>query len=368
MRIPLNLPLLPSAQDLLPYLEEIDKNRYYTNFGSLNDLFSKRLENWFAERTKKTFHVITCSSATSGLELAISSLKLPPGSKILIPAFTFIATATSVLRMGHVPIAGDCNPESWIMTPEIADAVLGKYKFDAVIPVAAFGVSYKSGEWSSWSKKNGIPVIIDAASAFGSQMPDYGIVTIFSLHATKALCAGEGGLIVTNNSVLASLLKKMTNFGIGTSSNQHYTPGANAKLSEYHSAIGLASLEKFEFNCAQRRRLLKDFISKLDGYTNNQFIYQKGITEVMAPTIFSVLAKNEKHRSAIEHTLAANNIGSRRWYQPLISHSPYLPKIITPIDIPNSIDLEKRLIGLPFYLDLTSSDIDVIVQCISNVN
>ncbi len=368
MRIPLNLPLLPSAKDLLPHLEEIDKNRYYTNFGPLNDLFTQRLENWFAERTKKAFHVITCSSATSGLELAIGSLKLPPGSKILIPAFTFIATATAVLRMGHVPIAGDCNPESWIMTPEIADAVLSQYKFDAIIPVAAFGVSYKSGEWSSWSKKSGVPVIIDAAGAFGSQMPEDGVLTVFSLHATKALCAGEGGLMVTDNEDLAGFLKKMTNFGIESSPHQYYAPGSNAKLSEYHSAIGLISLEKFELQSNVRKRLLKDYINKLDGAEKNQLIHQKGITEVVAPTIFSVLAKNEEHRNAIEHALAANNIGSRRWYQPLISQSPNLPKIFTPIDIPNSINLKKRLIGLPFYLDLKPSDIDVVVQCISQTN
>lgn len=267
--------------------------------------------------------------------------------------------------MGYEPIAGDCDPESWIMTPEIADAVLSKYKFDAIIPVAAFGVSYKPGEWSSWSKKSGIPVIIDAAGAFGSQMPEDRVLTVFSLHATKALCAGEGGLIVTDNEDLAGFLKKMTNFGIGSSPNQYYVPGSNAKLSEYHSAIGLISLDKFELQSITRKQLLKDYIIKLDGCENNQLIHQKGITEVAAPTIFSVLAKNEGHRSAIEHALAAKNIGSRRWYQPLISQSPNLPKILTPIDISNSINLEKRLIGLPFYLDLKLSDIDAVVQCIS---
>ena len=366
--IPLNRPLLPSLDKLSPYLKEIDRNRYYTNFGPLNDLFTQRLEGWFLKNNQDKYHVVTCSSATSGLELAISSLNLPPQSKILIPAFTFIATATAVLRMGHIPIAGDCDFESWLMTPGIADAVLSKCAFDAIIPVSAFGVPYERGIWSCWTKKTGIPVIVDAAGAFGTQMPEDGILTVYSLHATKALCAGEGGLIVTNDEELASPLKALTNFGIGVHAQYPNIAGSNTKLSEYHCAVGLASLDEFESQSMTRRNLISSYLHEIKKLPKDTLIHQNGIEKVMAPTIFAVLAKNEDHRLDIENDFSEKEIGYRRWYQPLTTRSPWLPPILNALETPNSINIEKRLIGLPFYVDLTPSEIDLIVKSVANLN
>ena len=101
--IPLLVPQLPDRQALTPYLDKIDLNHHYSNFGPLNQALEARLATVFEEHASHAIHITTTSSATLGLELTLSSLMLPLGSKIIVPALTFVATLTAIIRAGHVP-------------------------------------------------------------------------------------------------------------------------------------------------------------------------------------------------------------------------------------------------------------------------
>ena len=363
--IPLNRPKLPSAEELLPYLKKIDESRHYTNFGPLQNTLVERLEDWFYKKTDQHFCVVTCSSATLGLEIAIASLGLKPGSHILIPGFTFIATATAVLRSGHIPTVGDVDLKSWLLTSQIADDALKQCKFEAVIPVATFGVSQNLSDWSRWSKHHNIPVIIDAAGGFGTQMPHKDVQVVYSLHATKSLPAGEGGLIVSSDPKLARQLKNMTNFGIGNLANSgQYKYSTNAKLSEFHSAVALAAFNNFDEQQIIRKNILNLYKKNLKEMMNKGVSLQ--MPHIESPTIFNLICDTEDQRNSIENSLNKNQIETRKWYQPFINKHPVLPSNTQKLQIKNSKIIENKIIGLPFFIDLKEEEIEYICSEITN--
>lgn len=193
--VPLLVPDMPSPETLMPWLERMHSARHYSNFGPL----VRELESEFARRFDMPLDSLTTvSNATLGLELVLQALELAPKSRVLLPAFTFVATATAVIRAGHVPVLADVDPESWMLTPDIARAACADTRVDAVLPVATFGMPHDMQAWQRFEESTGLPVVIDAAAAYGSQWLQKAQGTlVFSLHTTKSLPAGEGGLVVS---------------------------------------------------------------------------------------------------------------------------------------------------------------------------
>jgi dTDP-4-amino-4,6-dideoxygalactose transaminase len=253
------------------------------------------------------------------------------------------------------------------LTSQIADDALKQCKFEAVIPVATFGVPQNVSDWSQWSNNYKIPVIIDAAGGFGTQMPHKDVLVVYSLHATKSLPAGEGGLIVSSDPKLASQLKNMTNFGIGNLANADYYPNStNAKLSEFHSAVALAALNNFDEQQIIRKETL-------DVYKQNlKEIMQKGISlqmpHIESPTIFNFVCDTEIQRNSIENSLNKNKIETRKWYQPFINKHPSLPSNIKTLQMTNSKIIESKIIGVPFYIDLKKEEIEYTCRNITNLD
>ena len=361
--IPLLRPQLPTADMLLPWLKRIDSNRVYTNFGPLHDEFLGRLIGLQKSSSALPVYGVLTSNATAGLELAISALNLPPASKVAVPAFTFPATATAVQRCGHIPVAFDVDLGSWLMLPEHMPSAPGLDAIKAVVPVSTFGMPQDQKQWSEWSLRNKVPVIIDAAAAFGAQQICGGITAVYSLHATKPLSSGEGGFIATHDPELAARLRAMSNFGIGLSEP---TMSTNCKMSEYHAAIGLAHLSMWPQQSENRMHLFKKInqrINSLDG----KFFYHQIDTGRVAPSVFCIRTSSENLRSRIEFLCNKNNVSTRRWYLPLITSIATIKDICESSELPNSQAMAKTLIGLPFYLGMPDDHIDRICEIINRL-
>ena len=357
--VPLMRPQLPRAKDLLPYLNLIDSNQIYSNFGPLNELLQSQLGQkmfeWFGVRP----HVITTSNGTSAIEILLQTLRLPPNSRVLVPALTFVATCTAVRRMGYQPIIADVDADSWLMTPK-SIAGINLDGIAAVIPVATFGAPQDARAWSKWSNKTGIKVIIDAAAGFGSQNVAENVPAAFSLHATKALGAAEGGFILTLDSEQATNVKKLTNFGIPDLSD---CVGTNAKLSEYHAAIALAALKAWESTLAKRVSALKSYMNGLQQSLRQGNI---GVQSAMAnvPSVFLVRFNSKKERDRCMHLCDESGVGTRVWYTPLMGSHPATVGVARACELRNARFLEDRLLGLPFYPGLTALDIDSVVALV----
>lgn len=356
--MPLLVPDMPSPQELLPWLERMHVAQHYSNFGPLvRELELEFAQQFCLEREQLT----TVANATQGLELALQALDLPAGSRVLLPAFTFVATATAVIRAGHHPVLADVDEHTWMLTPEIAYAACSLLHIDAVLPVTTFGMPHDMQAWHQFELDTGLPVIIDAAAAYGSQWLQGAEGTlVFSLHATKSLPAGEGGLVVSTRPGLAAKVRQLANFGINLQLDA-VTPvgslaglGTNAKMSEYHAAIGLASLQKWESHAKQRRDLMKKMLQLLDRSGQDRLLWQKQGAggRLLAPTVLCMRLPNSLMRSELEQTCLENRIMTRRWYQPLLSHMHVLRQCSS-LKTPNAEALAQTLLGLPFFLGMT---------------
>ena len=122
--LPILRPTLPSSSELNPFLLRIDKTSQYSNFGPLLEEFEERLSGYYENRFNERAGCVVVSSGTSGLILAIQELDLPQHSRILIPAFTFVATALAVQAAGHIPVVCDVDRHNWCLTPSSVKAVL----------------------------------------------------------------------------------------------------------------------------------------------------------------------------------------------------------------------------------------------------
>lgn len=354
--VTLLVPVLPAAGDLLPYLREIDRGHRYTNFGPLAGRLSARLAKLVGAPW-----AVTLSSATAGLELALAALALPAGSKVMLPSRTFPATATAVLRAGHLPLFCDVDERTGILTPELARRALEGNGAGAVIPVCLFGWGYAAGAWEDFSRDTGLPVVIDAAGAIGHQ-PAAATATVYSLHATKPLSTGEGGIVATADPELADKVLALTNFGFARGAVS--AAGTNAKLSEYNAAVGLASLDLWPAQAERRRRLLGDYeaaLSAAGAYPHVEVANGPGIAGNLS------LRFGRPISPADLEAMKRAGIEVRRWYHPPLHRMPLFAAAPLAGMLDATEFLAAEVLGIPFHLRLTADQIGRVAAAVAGL-
>jgi dTDP-4-amino-4,6-dideoxygalactose transaminase len=249
----------------------------------------------------------------------------------------------------------DVEPQSWLLTPRIARAAIAVSRIDAVMPVSTYGAAQDTAAWDAFVRDTGIPVVIDAAGSFGNQRAGDLVTLVFSLHATKSLSAAEGGFVISGNAGLVARVRRMSNFGIDLATGLVDTPGTNAKLSEYHAAIGLAMLERWRERADRRKQLHAMYVDLLGAVCPSALLQNRPIDGVYS--IMPVLLPPEVTASRVAIALEAQGIQTRRWYCPAIHHQPGFasaPKI----DGLETVErLSERLLALPFHPFLSEADI-----------
>lgn len=350
LRIPVARPRLPSAAELAPYLHRIDEARWYSNSGPLVTELEQRLVRHFGDENTS---VATVANATIGLTLALFACDLPRPGFCMVPAWTFAASAHAIEFAGLVPWIVDVDETNWCLSTEMARAFLrdAPGRVSAVMPVAPFGAPIDFAVWEKFQADTGIAVVIDAAAAFdtlrATQVP-----AVVSLHATKLVGAGEGGLVVTNNANFAQEVRQRANFGFWDT-REAKMQSLNGKLSEYAAAVGLAALDSW----AETRR---DFERVACTYREvfaeqDRFRLQSGLggTWVSSTVVASTPVGTA---DAVIHSLGEKQIGTRRWWggglhrHRAFAHCPRLPS-------PATDRLAGRTLGLPCWRDLPNESI-----------
>ena len=362
-RIPLLIPDMPRAEDLIDLLREIDDKRWYTNFGPLAKRFEAQLAGGF--QASGPLSVVSVCNCTLALELLLAACRLPAGSTILVPALTFIATGTAIWRTGHRLLLADVDPRRWTLTPEIARAAVKKHRVDCVIPVTALGCPVDAGQWDEFSAQTGIPIIVDAAGAFGNQAAGRRIAVAFSLHATKTMGMGEGGFAVSGDTEWIERVRCLCNFGIDPSDFKVRNAGTNAKLSEYHAAVGLAALARWPRRTILRRTLETEYRQRLEALCDGIEFQQRPREGAYAA--FCVLLPPAADPALVEARLAAEGIQTRRWYYPPLNGHPAFADVDVAGKLEATERISSRLLGLPFHLDLDPAKINTVAQKLARI-
>lgn len=354
--IPILVPELPSAEELLPFLRRIDTMHVYSNYGPLWGEFREGLAEYVAKNAHQNeIGVSLTSSGTTALELALRAKLGAKARYCLLPAYTFIATAHAVANSGLEPYFSDVDERSLAITPQIAADATQRMpeRPAAVVVVSPFGSPPDVSAWESFETEYEIPVIFDAAAAVTSIDRIGHQPLCVSLHATKILGIGEGGAILTTDQALKDKTTAMTNFGFSGSARISEVLGGNYRISEYACAVGLAMLRIIERRIDRLKQVSNAYLERL-AYLDLRT--QDGCgTQWMTMTFNVILPHNR-----LEQTLAQfdrDQIQWRRWWG-LGCHKHPAFASCSRTDLPVTANLAPRVIGIPFFDDITLNQID----------
>ena len=341
-KIPVMVPRLPEAAALVPYLEEIDANRWYSNFGPLQRRLEARLAGHYGLPKEA---VICVGSATAGLMLALATVAGERGGACIMPSYSFVASAHAVLAAGLVPYFIDVDVDAWAITPADAGAAIrtAGLPIAAVLAVAPFGAPIDVGEWDDFAEDSGIPVVIDAAAGFDTAAVGKAPVVV-SLHATKVLAAGEGGFVISRDVPVVKSIAARSNFGF-LGERRANAVGFNGKLSEYGAAVGLASLIAWPEKRAaiwQVTQSYRDALAQIDTVRPSPR-FGDGWVSSTCNIVF-----DRPVADAATDALAKAGIESRQWWSKGCHREPAFAAYPRG-DLSVTDGLGLRVLGLPFH-------------------
>jgi dTDP-4-amino-4,6-dideoxygalactose transaminase len=358
------IPDMPTAAEVLPWLQQIETNRWYTNYGPLVQAFEQGLQARLqAANPAVAFALTALATGYHALELGLRVLALPDGGQVLVPAVTFPACPLAVQHAGLVPVLADIDHTTWQLTPDIARRAAAHNRLAAIMPVAVYGVPVDVAAWDQFTVETGIPVLIDAAAAFEAQPVPQHCLLAHSFHATKPFGIGEGGALIGAPERIAAA-RQLSNFG--TVARIAHSCGMNAKLSEYHAAVGLAQLARWDVAKARRVAVLALYQAALGSQGAR---LQSGL----AAAVPGLLMLNCAPLAAPELMLALAKRG-------MATHQTYLPPLyrhpafvalsrvngagfLTEL-CPEAETLTQHLLGLPFHLQLRAADVAACVHSV----
>ena len=323
--IPVSRPYLPARERLDAYLNGIYERNRLSNNGPLVQELARRLSEFLGVE-----HLLLVSSGTLALQVAYRALGVsgeagPPGPNAITTPLSFVASASSLKWEGVEPIFGDVDADTWCLDPEsIAPRVTKGTR--AVVPVHLFGNACDVEAIETVAKDHGLRVIYDGAHAFGvryrgQSLLSHGDATAVSFHATKAFHTVEGGAIVFRRKADLERARSLINFG-QTGPDRIEAVGVNAKMSEFHAAVGLCVLDELEDCLAPRREAWHAYEAELrgrvcmqrrqSGVENNSYVY------------FPVAFEDEPQMHFIQGALEKANIQARRYFFPALDRVPEL--------------------------------------------
>lgn len=358
-------PLLPTAEDLLPYLRRIDATRIYSNHGPLVTELQQQLGLRLGLGGEQALCAGSGTAALAAAILAAAGRATPDRPYALCPAYTFVGTASALQQCGYTPWLVDVRAETWQVD---ADALIDHTmlpRTGVVVPVAAYGRVVPLQAWERFRQACGVPVVVDGAACIEGLVRDpvlnVGAIPVaLSFHATKAFATGEGGAIVTRDTELSHAAFRALNFGF-RESRESRCPSINGKMSEYHAAVGLAELSNWE---SKRRALLK----VAQRYRSAFAAAGRADRFQAGPDIASNYAlfrfEDPAQCVAAQRALEDAAIETRLWYglglhrQPSLMHAPSDTLACTQA-------LAPTLLGLPMAPDLHESHVDRVVSLVS---
>ena len=316
--IPVNSPKIYNQEKT--YINKCLKSSWISSEGS----FVKKFERDFSKYNKRIYGVAV-SSGTAALEIAMKSLNLKKGDHVIIPSFTIISTALSVIKLGLKPILVDSNLYTWNMN---CDEVIKKItkKTKAIIITHIYGHPVDMKKILSVARNKKIKIVEDAAEMIGQKYYNkkcgsFGDVSTFSFYANKHITTGEGGMILTNDKKIYEKCKSLRNlsFGIGQNRFNHDDIGWNYRMTNLQAALGCGQLQNINKIIKRKREIGKRYISILKN-CNKIYIqpyklkYSKNIFWV-----FGILLKKgmKLSREKIINKLNKKKIQTRNFFYPM---------------------------------------------------
>ncbi len=338
------------------YMQQVFENRWLTNNGPLVQELEARIA-----KDLDVKHCVAMCNGTIALEIAIRALGLR--GEVIVPSWTFIATAHALAWQGISPVFADIDPDTHNLTAATVEPLITP-RTSGIIGVHLWGRPAPIDELQLLADQHGLALMFDSAHAFrtsyrGRRIGGFGQCEVLSFHATKVFNTMEGGAVVTNDDQLAAKMRLMRNFGFAGFDNVVH-PGTNGKMIEASAAMGLTNLESLDEFIAANERCYQHYASRFDGIPGLDLVlYDPAEENNYHYIVASVSDASATSRDRLVEVLSAENVLARKYFWPGCHRMlPYRDEI--DVSLPNTDAVAARNLVLPSGPTLTPDDIDAI--------
>jgi dTDP-4-amino-4,6-dideoxygalactose transaminase len=314
-------------------------------------------------------HVVAVSTCTAGLMLVLRALELE--GSVVMPSFTFSATAHAAAWNGLGPVFAECDPTSFQLDP--ADAAARLDGAAALLSTHVFGAPCAAEQLEELGRLHGIPVVFDAAHAQGARRGDrrvggLGDAEVFSMTPTKVVIAGEGGLVATNRADVAAAVRIGRDYANPGDYDSQFV-GLNARLSELHAATALESLAQLDHNLARRRavaRRYREGLLTVPGI-DVQVVDEGDESTYKDFTISVDAATFGLSRDGVVAALRWRGVDTRCYFSPPV-HRQHAYRALPSGPLPVTDDVAGRVVSLPIFPGLALDAVDAVVAILAGVH
>ena len=357
--IPVNEPLLDGNEK--KYLAECIDSGWISSEGR----FVQRLEERMAERMKRKFAIAVCNGSVA-LDVAVAALGLGHGDEVIMPAFTIISCAAAIVRAGAKPVVVDADPVTWNMDVEQVAGVITEHT-RAIMVVHIYGLPVNMDPIVELAKNHGLKIIEDAAEVIGQTYKgrpcgSFGDISTLSFYSNKHVTTGEGGMVLTNDLILAERCRSLRNLCFQKKRFVHEELGWNFRMSNVQAAIGVAQMERLDAFVERKRRM---------GHYYHELLKNVAGLQLPLPTtdyadniywVYGVILSDDIPFDA-EHAmkwLAANGVGTRPFFWPM-HEQPVFRRMgwFKDVRLPVAERLARRGFYLPSGLALRNEELSM---------
>ena len=356
MKIPINTPIIGNEE-----LNEVKSILKKGSLTSASNTGGKNVQEFekLASSYLKSKYVIAVNSGTAALQAALYALNIKTGDEVLLPSFSFVATANAVISVGAKPVFVDILKENYTMDPNDLKKKITK-KSKVIIPVHLYGNVAFINTISEIAKKNNLKIIEDAAQSLGSTYKGkhtgtFSEMGCYSLYPGKVMTAGEGGFIATNSNQLKEKLRMIRNHGMLHGYDTRIF-GLNLRLPEISAAIAKVQIKKLPNFLKKRRKnakILSELLSNIEIKTPKERKYEK-----VNWYLFTIATKK---RDRLLKKLNSKGIGATTYYPTPIHKTPFYQK---KIKLSNTDWAALHVLSLPIHPLVNTKNLELMAKVI----
>ncbi len=325
--------------------------------GKVTEEFENRLSDYLSSE------VVAINNGSSALISAFLANGFKPGDKVVVPAFSFIASSSIPKILGGKILVADVDPDSLNTDPIIVENIVKKYDPKFVVVVDIGGLPIDINAFRDLSKRHHFTLIEDAAQSFGaeyrnSKLGSFDHITTFSFQITKQLTVVEGGCVATTNKNLIKKIRKIKDYGRSSKGRYiHDMVGTNFRTTDIQSAIGLEQLKRYDKFIAKRNNIAMKYKNELRGLKFQKI--PKYVTR-HSYLMFFALAPTKIVRNNFVNRFIKNGVDARKPWTP-IQLQPCNPEL-KKFKCKNSEKIFDTVFNLPMYNNMSREEIDLVIN------
>jgi dTDP-4-amino-4,6-dideoxygalactose transaminase len=323
-----------------------------------------------------TSHAIAVNSGTSGLHLCIRALGISEGDEVIVPSFAFIAVANAPRYERATPVFVDIDPSTLNIDPAKIEAAITP-RTRAIVVVHTFGLPAALADILEIARRHQLFVIEDACEAIGAEFEgrkvgSFGDAGVFGFYPNKQMTTGEGGMLVTNDSQIAVLAKKLRNQGRGAAGEwlEHEELGYNYRLAELNCALGIEQLERIEAIVDRRAAVAGEYQRRLENHPDLELPPIALACRRISWFVYVIRLRGHGapgHRGKVLQAMASRGIACGRYFAPIHLQPAYRTQPHRCMDLTHTELIAPRTLALPFFNRITSAQIEEVCETLDEV-